>query len=259
VQSAPKKKHITAIVKFLLITLAIALLLVQINLFAEPNCVVDEKLGRVEINSASVQAHISVFGGKTIEIAWQIPDTSFIDRKPIALHIHRVTSARRVPLLDGELKPGEKIWRWDVPKTKGSVNYEVSLATAKPSVLHIEACDQLIHQSSLKLLSTAQITSAGIEPIEKSALAGIGIKLSTQITRNNNDAFIAISWIQEGKSYSRTVMFSEKADTIVWGKGANSEDWRVSVPRQWISPDSLATDEGKIRIVSLFCDFPTPP
>jgi hypothetical protein len=252
-------KKITAIVKFSLNILSIFFLLAQASLFAEPDCVVDEKLGRVEMNQASVHAHVSVFAGKTLEVALQIPDTSFPDRKTIALEIHRVTNARRVHLLDGEIKLGEKIWRWDVPMTKGAVKYEVALATAKPLVLHIVACDQMAHQNSLKSLSAAQITSEGIRPTEKSALTGMGIKLSNQNTRIDDDALITITSVQEGKSYSRTVVFSEKEDAIVWGKGATSDDWRVRVPRKWISPATLKTDEGKIRIVSLFCDLPTPP
>ena len=88
------------------------------TLHSEPDCVVDSNVGRVETTPEAVHARLRVFGGKEVEIRWQIPDASFVDGKPIALQVHRVTSARRISIAADELKPGHLTWKWEVPVPK---------------------------------------------------------------------------------------------------------------------------------------------
>jgi hypothetical protein len=229
------------------------------TLHSEPDCVVDSNVGRVETTPEVVHARLKVFGGKVVEIRWQIPDASFIDGKPVALEIHRVTSARRVPMATDELKPGHLTWKWEVPVTKGNAKYDISLATVKPLVLHIEASDKMVYQNSLKMLASAKISAEGITSVEKSALFDLGIKLVSQPSRAKTEALLSITREQEGKLFTRSLSFSEEENTVVWSPGTASGDWRVRIPRSWISAASLASDEGRIRLINLICDSPNQP
>jgi hypothetical protein len=229
------------------------------TLHSEPDCVVDSNVGRVETTPEAVHARLRVFGGKEVEIRWQIPDASFVDGKPIALQVHRVTSARRISIAADELKPGHLTWKWEVPVPKGNARYDISLATAKPLILHIEACDKMVYQDSLKMLASAKISAEGVTSVEKSALTDLGINLASQPSRATSEALLTITREHEGKSFTRSLSFSEEENTVVWSPGTASGDWRVRIPRSWISAASLASDDGRIRLINLLCDSPNQP
>lgn len=140
--------------------------------------------------------------------------------------------------------------------TQGPATYEVSWAGPKTVVLR----DERLYREALKSLAGAKLSSEGLTPAEKAGLSGWGLKVEGAAGRSGGDASLALVREQDGKSSTRTVVLSDdRAEAVVWCAGAGAGDWRVRVPRAWISAAALATDEGRIRLISLLTETPNLP
>lgn len=247
-----------------LLMLAAVFTITHRGVLAEPNCVVDATAGRIDAAQETVRAHVLAFGGKPLEVLWRVSAEVIAEGKPLALHIHRVTGARRIPLgvqevaLDGKVQ--QLAWKWEVPVTQGPATYEISWAGPKTVVLRVEARDERLFRDALKSLAGAKLSSEGLTAAEKAGLSGWGLKVEGATGKAGGEASLALVREQDGKSSTRTIVLSEdRADAVVWCVGAGSGEWRVRVPRAWISAAVMATDEGRIRLISLLTETPNLP
>ena len=243
---------------------AAALAILSSRAFAEPHCIVDAAAGRVDASQDTVRAQVLAFGGKPLEVVWRVPAEVVAEGKPLALHIHRVTGARRIPLGVQEValngKDQQLAWKWEVPVTQGPATYEISWAGPKTVVLRVEAHDERLYREALKSLAGAKLSSEGLTPAEKAGLSGWGLKVEGAAGRSGGEASLALVREQDGKTFTRTIVLSDdRADAVVWCAGAGAGEWRMRVPRAWISAAALATDEGRIRLLSLLTETPNLP
>lgn len=225
---------------------------------------IDITRGRLpNMTDPEVRARVMALGGQNLKVTWRFGPVVLQQRKPVVIHIHRVTGARRVPLADVKLDAlAEEVnWAWDVPVVKGPARYEVTLDLPTPVVLVIEAIDSESHEAALKALKRAKITTTGTKDVELAALREMGLKPTTGRTAAGSDeALVLIETNGEGGGWRREIHFSGDAPSeVIWASGPGPNDWRVRVPRIWISPEALATTEGRVRLVECMVDPPHVP
>jgi len=149
-------------------------MLVAVSGEAPPDARVDITRGRLPDSPATeVRACVKALGGQNLKVAWHFGPAADKDGKPVTVHIHRVTGARRVPLAEMKLEApaGEVNWAWDVPVVKGPARYEATLDLPVPVVLVIEATDRASHEAALKSLVSAKITVTGAKGLAATASA----------------------------------------------------------------------------------------
>lgn len=246
------------------LTLAAVFFGVSYPILAEPHCVVDSVAGRIDPSQEIIRAHLLAFGGKSLEVTWRVPAEVVTEGKPLALHIHRVTGARRVPLGVQEValngKDQQLAWKWEVPVTQGPATYEISWAGPKTVALRVEASDERLFRAALKSLAGAKLSSEGLTAAEKAGLAGWGLKVEGASGRSGGEASLVLAREQDGNTFTRTIVLSnDRTEAVVWRADPGSSQWRVRVPHAWISAAAMATDEGRIRLISLLTETPNQP
>ena len=241
-------------------------MLVAVSGEAPPDARVDITRGRLPDSPATeVRACVKALGGQNLKVAWHFGPAADKDGKPVTVHIHRVTGARRVPLAEMKLEApaGEVNWAWDVPVVKGPARYEATLDLPVPVVLVIEATDRASHEAALKALANAKLTSTGAKDAEVAALRQLGLKPTAgRAATGSNEVVILIESNGEngGGGWRREVRFSGDAPgEVVWAAGPGPNDWRARMPRAWISPAVLETTEGRIRLVECLFNPPRLP
>ena len=225
---------------------------------------IDVAHGRLPDAAATeVRAHVRTLGGQILKVTWHFGVAAAKDGKPVVIHIHRVTGARRVPLAEVTLDaPAEDVaWAWDVPVVKGPARYEATLDLPTPVVLVIDAGDRERHEAALKILTHAKITCTGAKDAEVAALRQLGLKPEVaRAATGSNEVIITIATTGESGDWRREVRFSSDAsDEVVWAAGPGPNDWRARVPRAWVAPAVLATTEGRVRLVECLIESPRLP
>jgi len=229
-----------------------------------PDARIDMTVGRLpDAPATEVRAHVRALGGQNLKVVWHFGAAAAKDGKPVALHIHRVTGARRVPLADLQLEAtAEDVnWAWDVPVVKGPVRYEATLELPTPVVLVIEASDRDSFEAALKALARVKLTSSGAKDAEVAALRQLGLRpVVERAASGSNEAVVRIEGSGEGGEWRREIRFSgESATEVVWVAGPGPNEWRARMPRAWISPAVLATTEGRVRLVECLIEPPRLP
>jgi len=184
------------------------------------------------------------------------------DGKPVAIHVHRVTDARRVPLAEEKLAVAAEVhWAWEVPAVKGPARYEATLDLPTPVVLVIEAKDRASHEAALKALAGAKVTVTGAKDAEVAALRLLGMKPQAErAATGSSEVVMLVEATGDGGDWRRELRFSaDLTAEVVWVAGPGANDWRVRLPRSWIAPAVLATTEGRIRLVECLIEPPRLP
>ena len=233
---------------------------------APPDARIDITRGRLADTPAKeVRACVKALGGQNLKVIWQFGADVIKSQKSVVIHIHRVTATRRVPLAEVKLQAlAEEVnWAWVVPAVKGPARYEATLDLPVPVVLVIEATDRASHEAALKSLAGAKITVTGAKDAELAALKLLGMKpLAARAATGVDDVIIHIESNSDGggEGWRREVRFAvDPSADVVWMSGPGPNDWRVRVPRVWISPEVLATSEGRLRLVECLADPPQAP
>ena len=229
-----------------------------------PDARIDVTVGRLpDAPATEVRAHVKALGGQSLKVNWHFGSAAAKDGKPVAIHIHRVTGARRVPLADAQLEASAEdvAWAWEVPVTKGAARYEATLDLPTPVVLVIEASDRDSHEAALKALTRVKLTSVGAKDTEVAALRQLGLKpVVERAGSGSNEVVIRIEASGEGGDWRREIRFTgDSATEVVWAGGPGPNQWRARMPRAWISPAVLATTEGRVRLVECLIEPPCPP
>lgn len=229
-----------------------------------PDARIDITRGRLpDTEATAIRAHVKVLGGQSLKVAWQFGADAVKDAKPVAIHIHRVTGTRRVPLVEDKLEliAAEVNWVWEVPVVKGPARYEATLDLPTPVVLVIEATARESHEAALKALAQAKVTTTGATAAEVAALRLLGIKpVAERAATGATEAVMLVESEADGGGWRRELRFAADApNEVVWASGAGTNDWRVRVPRHWIAPSVLATTEGQLRLVECLTNPPRLP
>ncbi|MCP5548026.1 MAG: hypothetical protein H7A50_11695 [Akkermansiaceae bacterium] len=196
-----------------------------------------------------------VLGGQQIEIRWPAEGAG-----PIPVTIARTTSARRIVVasLEATAEAGTASVHWNVPATNGLAMYEV--AATEKVILIVGARGKTWFERGRKLLREATWSAVGLDGDEIFALRAIGLKVNGVRKSPTVNASVTMTLSAAAGGARRDVTLDGRgADRVVWTPGVAEGDWRVRAPRWWFSKEALATDEGRIRMVSLLIDSPEPP
>lgn len=175
-----------------------------------------------------------------------------------AVHVHRITSARRVALPSAEPEFTGDGWRitWTPPATRGSAQYEIRLEGEPKRVVRIETRDPKLLAATREALAKADWESQGITIEERTALAALGIRI-----QSNKAATASLEMRpRQGDAGRRRIVWDEEnPDLLVWRPGLATGDLEARAPRWWISPEALGTDHGLIRFLDIFAEPPPNP
>ncbi len=179
-----------------------------------------------------------------------------------AVQIHRITSARKVSLEapEAEVVAGIWQWTWTPPKTSGAAQYEIQFDGEPKRIVRIETRDPAWMKATLEMFSKQVDWDAqGLSPEERAALTKHGLKFSN--SSNSKNEIASLQMIpRQGNAARRRVVWDEQANSpVIWRPGPATGDLEVRAPRWWISPASLATDQGLIRFLDLFSEPPLNP
>ena len=179
-----------------------------------------------------------------------------------AVQIHRVTSSRRISLEAPEAQATADGWQWTwtPPETRGPAHYEIRFDAEPKRIVRIETRDPEWLKATLKMLENADWHAEGLTAEERTALTDHGLKLG-QSSASGKAAVASLQMLpRQGDAARRRIVWDdENPSLIVWRPGPAAGDLEVRAPRWWISPASLATDQGLIRFLDLFAEPPLNP
>ena len=195
-------------------------------------------------------------GGKPQRLEWLGETTT----QPVTITVDRITDTRRTQAASGAAKAGEKGWAWDwtPPVTRSVVRYEIQLGEKADSRVKFEVRDPQWVRGLMSHLPEMKWEAAGLTSDEMAALSKFGLHRITLGTKASEPYLRLIS---DGPNHPRRQVTwdTEHLDLVVWRPGIAAGDLEIRAPRWWISPRSLASDEGLIRFLDLYCDAPVSP
>lgn len=231
-----------------------------------PDARIDVTRGRLaDRPAAEVRARVKALGGQSLKVTWLLGADVVKQQKPVTIHISRVTATRRVSLAEVKLEAlAEEVpWAWEVPLVKGPARYEATLDLPVPVVLVIEAGDRASHEAALKSLAACRIMVTGAKETELAALRLLGMKpTAAGAATGAGEVILLIEGNADGGSpgWRRELrLAADSSADVVWVSGPGPNDWRVRVPRFWISPEALALPEGRLRLTECLTDPPPVP
>ena len=184
------------------------------------------------------------------------------DWQPV-VRLHRVTSARRIPLEApaAEANAGGWQWTWKPPATRGPAHYEVRFEGEPERVVRIETRAPEWLKATLEMLVQQMVWEAsGLNAEEHAALNDLGLQTGRAQADGKNETASLIMRPHQGDAARRRVVWDgENTALLVWRPGPSAGDLEVRAPRWWISPEALATDHGLIRFLDLFSEPPLNP
>ena len=181
---------------------------------------------------------------------------------PPAVQLHRVSSARKIPLdaPAAESSANGWQWSWTPPKTRGPADYEVIFETEPKRVIRIESRDPEWLKTTLEMLANASWSAEGLSREETTALANHGLRTTKSNAAAKHPAASLQMIPKQGDAARRRVVWDEENPSLlVWRPGPSPGDLEARAPRWWISPAALATDHGLIRFLGLFSEPPLNP
>lgn len=205
--------------------------------------------GRIDLD-APVTCDLSAFGNSEIEIRWLAPED-----QSVPLVVRQITSSRSVKRLTTtvDFKDGDALWKWPVPPVRGIARYRVELGTKPPVVLTVTAFEKKAHDAAWKALGKATVTATGVSPDNRAALSKLGLKVTT------GPGDTTSLHLESPDLPARKILFQDHDPSkTVWIATPTRQGtgWKVIAPLSFIDPEALATDEGRIRLLSLLTDDP---
>lgn len=179
------------------------------------------------------------------------------------VNLYRITAARRVPI-DSPWKTTKNDdfqWTWTTPKVGGPSRYEVHFGFEPAKVIKIEIRAQNWLKETLEILRGVEWKASGLSADELAVLRSHGLKIKHESSSDFADHSASLQMFpRHGSAPRRRVIWNEHDPAlVVWRSGAVSTDIEIRAPRWWISPESLATDQGLIRFLDLFSEPPHNP
>ncbi len=187
---------------------------------------------------------------------------STADWEPV-VRVHRITSARRLPLQADEAQAIADGWQWSwtPPANRGPAHYEVRFANTSSRTVRVETRDPAWLKATLEMLGNHVAWEAlGLTADERAALIAHGLDLGHAAVGGKGEiASLLLIPRQSGTGRRRVVWDEEDPNLVIWRPGPAGGDLEVRAPRWWISPKALATDQGLIRFLDLFSEPPRNP
>lgn len=180
-----------------------------------------------------------------------------------AVQVHRITSARRLPLQAPEAEAAADGWQWTwtPPAARGPAHYEIRFDGEPARVVRIESRDPAWLKATLEMLGNQVDWEAhGLSTAERAALTARGLQLGRAAADGKGEiASLQLLPRQADAARRRVVWDEQDPSLVVWRPGPAAGDLEVRAPRWWISPEALATDQGLIRFLDLFSEPPRNP
>lgn len=199
--------------------------------------------------------HLTALGGKPVRVVWK--DKAANATAPLT--VDRITDTRRVPLTVGTANAteGEWSWEWTPPVTRGAVTYEIVLKKEGISPVRIEVRNPDELRDLTKALQAMEWEASALDRKETDAISALGFRLRITKTASNQALPVLRMTSSDPAQSRRNVTWDQtQQHLVVWRTGPAAADIEIRAPRWWISPEALATDEGRIRLFDLFSTSP---
>ncbi len=194
---------------------------------------------------------LTAFGGNAVRLIWK--DHAAKDTLP--LNVDRITNTRRVPLTTGNAiaTDGQWSWEWTPPVTRGVVTYEIAPKNEGVTPIRIEVRNPDEFREITKALKAMEWEASGLDRKETGALSALGFRIRATNAASHQALPVLRMTSSNPVPSRRNVTWDEaKPDLVVWSAGSATGEFVIRAPRWWISPEALATDEGRIRFLDLF-------